>query len=160
MRINLATGQMKEYEAFFSEYLRLITHYGIQTGMNHFGVSQDLIRFDSNVQHLEAVLPIEDEFGALFGMQEALNSQISFLKGDINESNRFAYDAKERVTKGDVFDADVWRTFLVDENDKTAPHFTIGAFECPFLDRPPGVYCLLEERNNKYIESIGEVNSG
>jgi hypothetical protein len=154
MRISLAIGQMEEYDVHFSQYLRLITHYGIQSGLNHFGVSQDLIRFDSNVQHLASVLSIEDEFGALFGIKEALLSQISYLQGDINQSNKYAYDAKKRVTDGGAFEADVWKGFLDDENDRGTPTFTIGAFECPLLDSPPAVYCLMEERASQYLNDF------
>jgi hypothetical protein len=152
MRTSLATAQMKKYDAHFSEYLRLITHYGIQTGMNHFVVSQDLIRFNSNIRNLVSDLSLEDEFGSLFGIKEALRSQIAFLQGDIIESNKLALAAKKQVTEGEVFDAEVWRNFLEDENDTTTPNFTIGAFECPLLDNPPGVYCLMEERSNDYSE--------
>ncbi len=148
MRTYLAMGEMKKYDSCFSKYLFLISKHGIQSGLNHFGVCQDLIMFDSNVRHLTSLLPMDDEFGTPFGMKEALLSQSSFLKGDMNRSNRYAYIALKRVTGAYE---EIWDIFINGENDPTTPHFTIGAFECPSLDSPPGPYCLMDLRAAKYI---------
>ena len=151
MRTYLATGEVEKYEACVSKYLTLILKNGVLTGLNHFVVAQDFIRFVSNMNHLNSLLAIEDTFGAMLGMKEIINSQICFLQGDVLESNRYAYYAKRRVTEGDEFDSDLWETFLDDEKDTTTPNFSIGAFECLSLDSPPGIYCLMESRATQYL---------
>jgi hypothetical protein len=155
MRTYLATEEIKKYDSCVADYIKMISKNGTQTGVNHFVISQDIIRFDSNVEHLSSLVKVEDGFCELLALKEAMLSQISFLQGNIEESDKHAYEAKIKVTNDGALNHEIWQEMLDDENDKSSPKFTIGGFECPLLDSPPGVYCLMEERSINYSESLG-----
>jgi len=160
MRTYIATKELKKYDACFSDYLAMIAKDGILTRLNHYSVPEDLILFHSNVDHFISLLAIEDEFGSTLGIQESLKSQISFLRGNILESNRYAYEAKKNVTEGDNFEIDFWKMVLEEENDTEKSYLSISAFICPQLDDSPGAYSLMEERSERYVDSNDAISEG